>query len=183
MDRTDAELMRAIAAGDREAFCAFYDRHAGRAYALLSRLLPQGSDAEDVLQETFTQVWDRAGQYDPARATPLVWLLLIARSRARDLLRRQGRRPEVGGEAEPAVHADPAAALEQTDSRLRVCAALAQLPEEQLRALRLAFYGGLTHCEIADALALPLGTVKTRIRLGLARLRGLLQEPAEVPAP
>jgi RNA polymerase sigma-70 factor (ECF subfamily) len=183
MDRTDAELMRAIAAGETASFRAFYDRHAGRAYALLCRLLPQGSDAEDVLQETFCQVWDRAGQYDPARATPLVWLLLIARSRARDLLRRQCRRPEVADAAEPGVAADPGAGLEQTEARLRVCAALTRLPEEQLRALRLAFFGGLTHGEIAQALELPLGTVKTRIRLALARLRNLLQEPAEVPTP
>ncbi len=180
---SDQELLARIASGDREAFAAFYDRHAPRVLGLLVHLLHDRNEAEDLLQVTFFQVWSRAGQYDAARARPDVWLFLIARSRALDHLGRA--RPPVVEPAEDdlVTSADPASALERTEASHKVREALAQLPEEQRSAITLAFFGGLTHQQVARHQALPLGTVKTRIRLGMNRLRGLLRQPEEVSAP
>jgi RNA polymerase sigma-70 factor (ECF subfamily) len=180
MQRSDAELMQAIAANDAAAFAAFYDRHAPRVLGVLRRLLGQPGDAEDALQEAFWQVWERAERFDPGRSSPLVWLLLIARSRALDLLRRRGGERPIAAIAEPAGDADPGLPVERSEDRQRVRRALAAIPGEQRHAIDLAFFGGLTHDQIARRLGLPLGTVKTRIRLGLRRLRDLLCEQPEV---
>jgi RNA polymerase sigma-70 factor (ECF subfamily) len=170
-DTADQELIRAVAAGDAVAFAELYDRHAARVLGLLVRWLGDRGEAEDALQETFWHVWRRAARYDPGRAPPAVWLLLIGRSRALDRLRR--RRPEAAA-AEGADADDPAAALVEEESSRQVREALALLPEEQRSAILLAFYGGLTHEQVARRQAIPLGTVKTRIRLGMKRLRQLL---------
>ncbi len=180
MQRSDADMMQAIAAGYAAAFADFYDRHAPRALGLLRRLLGQPGDAEDVLQETFWQIWDRADRFDPSRSTPLVWLLLIARSRALDLLRRRGSERPAAAVVEPVYTGDPGRPLELWEDRQRVSRALAALPGEQRRVIDLAFFGGLTHDEIARRLGVPLGTVKTRIRRGLLRLRDLLRDHPEV---
>jgi RNA polymerase sigma-70 factor (ECF subfamily) len=171
----DEELLKRIAAGDSPAFAQFYDRHAPRVLGQLRQLLgPQ--QAEDVLQETFLQVWSRAHQYDPARAPALAWVALIARSRALDYLKR--RRPEgaLAPGQEPACLHDPAGLLERLEAGDRLRRALEQLPEAQRSAITLAALGGLTHDEVAREQGLPLGTVKTRIRLGMQRLRQLLGE-------
>jgi RNA polymerase sigma-70 factor (ECF subfamily) len=174
-DAPDHELLEAIKAGDRQAFAALYDRHAPRLLGLLARWLGDCGEAEDALQETFWHVWRRAEQYDPTRSPPIVWLQLIGRSRALDRLRR--RRPEAdpAAGARVAVPDDPAAALVADESSRQVREALALLPEEQRSAILLAFYGGLTHEQVAAHQAAPLGTVKTRIRLGMRRLRQLLE--------
>jgi RNA polymerase sigma-70 factor (ECF subfamily) len=182
MDTTDQYLIRRTAGGDADAFAELYDRHAARVLGLLLKLTGQRDDAEDLLQEVFSQVWRDAGKYDPARANPEVWLLLLARSRALDYLRR--RRPVNGSPPEAALvcETDPTQLLEKSEAAQRVRAALAVLPDEQRKAIQLAFYGGLTHEQIAQSLAVALGTVKTRIRLGMQRLRVMLGELREAPS-
>jgi RNA polymerase sigma-70 factor (ECF subfamily) len=171
----DDELLKRIASGDSPAFAAFYDRHAPRVLGLLRHML--GSEqAEDVLQETFLQVWSRAWQYDPARAPVLAWVSLIARSRALDHLKRHRREGALGPGQEPACWQDPCSLLERLEAGHRLRQALEQLPDNQRSAITLASLGGLTHDEVARTQGLPLGTVKTRIRLGMKRLRELLAE-------
>jgi RNA polymerase sigma-70 factor (ECF subfamily) len=182
MDTTDSQLLRRVAAGDKDAFAAFYDRHAPVVLGLLRRLLHQPGDADDVLQETFWQVWRQASTFDPARGAALGWVLMIARSRALDHLRRQRATAALGDASEPLSFAEAAAALERDEASAHLRAALACLPDEQRSALRLAFYGGLTHAEVARRQGIPLGTAKTRIRLAMCRLRDLLRPHYEVSA-
>jgi RNA polymerase sigma-70 factor (ECF subfamily) len=176
MQRTDQELLAAVAGGDRGAFAEYYDRHAPRVFALLQKWLGRSGAADDVLQETFWQVWRTAGRYDSLRAVPEAWLILIARSRATDHLR--GRRPEVplAAQDQPAVAADPSSALDRDEAAQRVRGALEQLSTEQREAIILTFFDGLTHDQIAQCQRIPLGTAKTRIRLAMERLRQLLLE-------
>jgi RNA polymerase sigma-70 factor, ECF subfamily len=171
MPSTAPELMARIARErDHAAFATFYDTLSPRVYGFLLRLLRNRTDADDVLQETFLQVWNQAGRFDPARANADGWVLMIARSRASDRLRK---RSGVNAESanEPAQHHDPAERLERADDAGRVGVALDHLPTEQRELIRLSFFDGLTHEQIARATSLPLGTVKTRIRLGMTRLR------------
>jgi RNA polymerase sigma-70 factor (ECF subfamily) len=177
MDCEDGELVRRMASGDSQALAAFYDRHAGRVLGLLLRLVPDRAEAEDLLQQTFWEVWTRAGQFDPARSRPTTWLLLIARSRGLDRARRRSATVGLAGVPEPVTRAEVSADLEQGETGRQVADALARLPEEQRQAIQLAFYGGLTHEQIARQLSLPLGTVKSRIRIGMQRLRELLPVP------
>jgi RNA polymerase sigma-70 factor (ECF subfamily) len=178
MTLSNTELVRRAASGDRDAFAALYDRLAPRVFGLLLRLLRNRGDAEDVLQETFLRVWDRAATFDPQRCPPDGWVLMIARCRAVDRLRR--RQPTPDDPAEPAADQPPDRELERQEDAGRLIAALAGLPAEQAEAIRLAFFGGLTHEQVARAQGLPLGTVKTRIRLGMIRLRDRLGAPTEV---
>jgi len=178
MTPSDVELMRRVAGGDREAFAALYDRLAPRVFGLALHLLRNRGDAEDVLQETFLRVWGRAATFDPRKCPPEGWVLMIARCRAVDRLRR--RQPTADDPAEPAAEEPPGRELERAEVAGRVAAALAGLPAEQAEAIRLAFFGGLTHEQVARALAVPLGTVKTRIRLGMIRLRDRLGARREV---
>jgi RNA polymerase sigma-70 factor (ECF subfamily) len=180
MNGSDQHLVSRIAEGDTDAFAAFYDRHVAAVFGLLLKLLGQRNDAEDVLQETFYQVWSRARQYDPARSDPRVWLLLIARSRALDHLRRRRIPAGTPGDGALVCECDPAQLLEQLEAAQGLREALTRLPEEQRSAICLAFYGGLTHEEVARSQAVALGTVKTRIRLGMQRLRRLLCPVPEV---
>lgn len=173
MAYSDEALLALIASGDRSAFAAFYERHAPRIMGLLARMLPRRAEAEDALQETFWQVWARAGDYNPGRASPIVWLVMMARSRAMDLLRK--RRRETTGlspEHEPGVVEDDP--IELRDNQYKTRNALGRLAEEQRSLISLAFYGGMTHEQIAVLKKMPLGTVKTRIRTGIRRMRELL---------
>ncbi len=174
MERSDVDLVQAMAAGDRDAFAELYDRYAHRVFALILRWVNSRADAEDVLQETFWQIWTQASRYDPTRAPPTGWVFLIARSRALDVLRR--RRPETGTAAvqTPVAVSNPSLAAECDESAERVNGALRTLPAEQRSAVCLAFLDGLTHEQVACRQGVPLGTVKTRIRLGMRRLRDLL---------
>jgi RNA polymerase sigma-70 factor (ECF subfamily) len=168
---TDADLIARIASDrDAAAFAALYDRLGPRVFGLLLKVLRNRADAEDVLQEAFLQVWNQAARFDPARSVPLGWVLMIARSRATDRLRKKSA---VTAESPPEVpHTpDPAAGLQATETAGRMGAALESLPADQAGPIRLAFFDGLTHEGIAVKLGIPLGTVKTRIRLGMARLR------------
>ena len=173
-------LITRIAAGDRDAFSRFYDLLAPTAYGLIRRVLRDPEAAAEVLQEVFWQVWREAPQYDPTRGSPEAWLVMRAKTRAIDRLRSIRRRDRTfvapvdesvaRSSDEPAEN--PAVVAED---RSLVQTALAQLPEPQRRVIELAFYDGLTQSEIAIRLGEPLGTVKTRARLGLERLRGALR--------
>jgi RNA polymerase sigma-70 factor (ECF subfamily) len=162
-------LIRRLVAGDQHALGDLYDKCAGLVNALALRVLRDAADAEDVVQEVFVQAWRQAARFDPARGTPEAWLCTIARSRALDRLRRRAARREESGEQAP-----PAVATPRNEEALAVRKALDGLSEVQRRALELAYYEGLTQSEIAARLGEPLGTVKTRIRSAMIRLRETL---------
>lgn len=182
--RRDAELLRLMTAGDARACAELFDRNGAAVFGLLLRILERRSEAEEMLQEVFFQVWSSAADYRPERAAPRSWLLMLARSRAIDRLRASRARREREVEAVRQARLDGypieqplgLARLESAERRRRVAAALAELPGEQRQAVELAFFGGLTHRGVAEALAAPLGTVKSRILLGLRRLRSALQD-------
>jgi RNA polymerase sigma-70 factor, ECF subfamily len=182
----DVTLLERIAAGDPRAFEALYDRHGGAAYSLALHITGDRGRAEDVTQEAFLSVWRSRERYDPARGAVKSWLLGVVRNRSIDDLRRHGRhaRHRASDEgleeyAEAAERTD-AQALLRDDARA-VREALDGLPPDQRAAIELAYFGGLSHTEIARALRVPVGTVKGRMRLGLEKLRGRLgaeREPA-----
>src|SRR5216683_2661519 len=171
---SSAALIAAIAAGDRDAFSRFYDLTAPMAFGLIRRVLRDPEAAAEVLQEVFWQVWQDAPRYDPKRGSPAAWLVMRAKTRAIDRLRSIRRRDrtfvapvdESVAQDSPDRAPDPAVVAED---RGLVQMALAQLPEPQRRVIELAFFEGLTQSEIAARLGEPLGTVKTRTRLGLDR--------------
>jgi RNA polymerase sigma-70 factor (ECF subfamily) len=181
---SDGELVTRIADRRQDALGVLYDRFAPLLLALTRRILGSASDAEEVLQETLLQVWAQAGRYDPRRSSVATWLVLLARSRAIDLLRSRRvreRAVEAAGDETQGVHASPEgpAAVWYEERRARVAAALAELPEEQRHVLELAFFGGMTQSEIAEATGIPLGTVKTRTLLAMRKLRLALREELE----
>ena len=180
----DVALMQAIASGDRDGLGALYDRHAKSVMGLCLRILANRSEAEETVADIFVELWDRADRYDPDRASPFVYLMNLTRSRAIDRLRRRRRQTSVLAEAatqEP--HA--ASPLPELDSAFRstihgerraiVRKALDALDARERRVVELSFFQGLTHREIAASLDEPIGTVKTRIRRGLIRLRDELR--------
>jgi RNA polymerase sigma-70 factor (ECF subfamily) len=176
MERTDQELLSMMAAGDRSAFGVFFDRYSSRVLGLLVKFVRRRQDAEDLLQATFCEAWRRAASFDPSRSRCDSWLLLIARSRALDHLRVRRPAAELTAVPEPATDHDLAGGLERVEASDRLHEALQRLPEEQQRAIKLAFFAGLTHEQIAGKLEVPLGTIKTRIRLGMNRLRDSLRD-------
>jgi RNA polymerase sigma-70 factor (ECF subfamily) len=180
----DLELLRRIATRDHAALAELYDRHSQLAYSLIMRILRSQSDAEDVLQETFVRVWLRADTYDPLRGSPAAWLLRIARNRAIDRLRARRAQPTVavppGADApsamEPITSDTPETALESHTTAGMVRTALAALTPAQRELIEAAFFEGYTHTALATRFGVPLGTVKTRIRTGLAALRDRLEQ-------
>ena len=168
------------AAGGAEAFRGFYRRYGSVVMALAMRMLRDRAEAEDVVQETFLELWRRTEAYDPRRASQATWAVVLARSRAIDRLRsRSSARRALDAERDdPPPPALPAEPVEAREDRARVQAAMAELPPEQRSAVELAFYEGLTHSQIAERLAEPLGTVKTRLRLAMEKLHTRLA-PAE----
>ena len=180
MTLAGAELIQKMAGGDRAAFAAFYDRYAPLVYPLIVRIVRGQAEAADVVQEVFWETWRTAGSYDPARGTPEAWLLTRARTRAIDRVRSIRRRSETFVDsAEPAPvarsEAPAAEAAVRAEGRGVLRSALGQLPEAQQEVIALAYYEGLTQTEIAQRLKQPLGTVKTRIRLALERLRATVK--------
>ena len=175
-DLSDEQLVARCAAGDRSALAAIYDRYATLVFSLVVRILGEGMAAEEATQDTFMALGRRAGDYSAERGRLLSWLLTIARNRAIDELRR-GRTRADAVEWSNAGPNQPG--LEDTSlPRVYVRRALALLPGAQREVLELAYYGGMTQQEIAEYLSVPLGTVKTRMRLGLQRLRTALDELA-----
>jgi len=174
--QADQASLERIARGDQGAFAELYDRHARLVYSLALRILQERADAEDVVQEVFSQVWAQAGRYDPSRGAVAAWMLMLTRSRAIDRLRAKRSRPEAAAAADEAESvADLSAAqdveLLSAEQVTRLHRALADLPDAQRTALELAYYEGLTHVEVAARLGEPLGTVKTRIRQAVIKLR------------
>ena len=172
MDESPPALLRRLAAGEQAALGEFYDRFAGLVNAVALRILRDVQEAEDVVQEVFVQIWRQAARYDPSRGSPEAWVSILARTRSIDRLRARlvRRPPSPHGEGQVAA-ATPANAADA----LAVRAALADLPVDQRRVLELAYFEGLSQTEIAARLAQPLGTVKTRTRTAMIRLREALE--------
>jgi RNA polymerase sigma-70 factor, ECF subfamily len=172
-------LIRRMALGDSEAFAQFYDRYAALAFALILRIVRDRTDASEVLQDVFWEAWQAATAYDPTRGTPEAWVAIRARARAIDRVRSLRRRNEIFvAPAEEGLTADTGAGSnpgEGLEDRGLVRSALAQLSDVQREVIELAYYDGLTQTEIAQRTKQPLGTVKTRIRLGLERLREVVR--------
>jgi RNA polymerase sigma-70 factor (ECF subfamily) len=174
----DLHLLAGVVAGDAAALAQLFDRHSPVVCGLLARMLGHHGEAEEVLQEVFLWLWRNPERYDPARSSLRGWLLVLARSRALDVLRsarsRRLREEEVGRETPVSYQPVPLAGIAERERRRRVAAALDTLPREQRRCLELAFFSGLSHSQIASELDQPLGTVKSRIQLGMAKLRTAL---------
>jgi RNA polymerase sigma-70 factor, ECF subfamily len=151
----DEELMQLVYTGQAAAFEVIYDRHADAAFSLAYRMCGQRALAEDVVQEAFLSLWRSRTRYDRNRGSVRTWVLGVVHNRAIDALRRRDEAREIRD-------------------------ALEQLPDEQSRVIELAYFGGLTHVQIASMLNAPVGTVKGRMRLGLAKMRMTLGDPAEV---
>ena len=180
----DRTLVLSMRGGDERALAALYDRHSPALLGLVMRIVRDRADAESVLMKVFLQVWRSAGTFDAERGSVVGWLATIARSRAldqvRSSVRRERREPmQVDSETplvlvDTSAAGDPGAAVEAQETRRAVQRALESLQPGQRTAIELAFFEGLTHVEVAERLAEPLGTVKTRIRLGMIKLRELL---------
>lgn len=177
-----AALIRAVATSrDRAAFAALFSHYAPRVKAFLQRRGADTAQAEELAQETLLAVWRKADQFDPRRATAAAWIFAIARNLRIDVLRRTRRAvpalaPDPTDDPPPSMPADAFLIADQRARRLRE--AIAALPAEQSEALRLAYFDERSHSEMESALAIPLGTVKSRLRLALARLRAALGEDA-----
>jgi RNA polymerase sigma-70 factor (ECF subfamily) len=178
----DVELIQAIAARDEAALARLYDRYRVILFGLLMRILNNREEAEDVLQEVFLQVWRKAGDFDENRGRPFTWLVTLGRSRGIDRLRTLSAREravEAGAREASEEISDAASDAFKSEQRDLVNDALAQLPDEQKRPLMLAYFDGLTQSEIATRLGAPLGTVKTRMRTGMLKLREQLAGKGE----
>jgi RNA polymerase sigma factor (sigma-70 family) len=179
---SDEALVALVARGDEDALAELYDRVGRIAYGLALRVLRDERHAEDAVQEAFLQVWRSAATFRAERAKASTWILTLVHRRAVDLVRREERR-----QADPLTDDSAAGtAPEETDEaawlrfeRERVQVALKQLPDVQREALELAYYGGFSQSELADRLGVPLGTIKSRMFAGLARLRELLDDSTQ----
>ncbi len=179
----DRALLRAVAAGDKEALRQLYTRHSAVLFALALRVLTDRAEAEDVLQEAFVQIWKTAGSFDEGRGRPLGWLIMLTRSRAIDRLRSRKTRSRVAESmakdtSQTAGSTTPADEALASEAQRTVRNALKSLPSEQRIPIEMAYFGGLTQFEIAQQLSQPLGTVKTRMRSGMMRLREQLGSAA-----
>src|SRR3954465_13927654 len=195
--RTDADLVAEVAAGNSDALAELYDRHADPLYRAAYRRLGDRQLAEEVLQDTFLALWNRAELFDETQGSLRAWLGTIARNRSIDRLRASGRRPApaplsgladdddervMGRISQEALIAsgtrpvDPVLEADRAEVRVAVQAALAGMPDSERRALEMAYFEDLTQSEIATRLGWPLGTVKTRTRRGLFRLRAVLAD-------
>ena len=181
----DGKLITLVANSDSNALSELYDRYNRLVFSLALRIVGDQAASEEITQDVFLRIWKKAETYQPEQAKLSTWLTSIARYRSIDLLRRRGVRPESNSVSWPelsysAIPSTDGRGPEENASRSlqgeRVRAALEQLPKEQLQALSLAYYQGFSHSQIAEELDIPLGTIKTRIRLGMQKLRQMLQE-------
>jgi len=177
----DAELLRQIAGGDRSAFAEFYDRHSTLMFSVASKILNDAAEAEDVLQEAFLQIWEKAGKFDPNLGKASSWAAILVRNKAVDKIRASRRRTRLAEEAgtESAIAAEVADTvndrLQGHEQAKLIQTAIVGLPGEQRQAIELAYFSGLTQDEISKKLNTPLGTIKARIRRGLLKLRDQLE--------
>ena len=172
-----AEALAAVAQGDRRAFHDVYQRTSAKLYGVCCRILGEGQDAEDALQEAYVNVWRRAGRFDASRASPITWLAAVARNTAIDRLRARRNRTtapidEAFEVADDRPRAD--ALLEQAGESRRLHGCLGELPDRDGALIRTAFLEGATYPELAERAAEPLGTIKSRIRRALIKLRDCL---------
>jgi RNA polymerase sigma-70 factor (ECF subfamily) len=180
----DPNLLALVAKGDQQAFSQLYDHSSTLLFTLAVRILENREEAAELLQDVYLEVWRKVSRYDVGRGTPVAWLVTLTKSRAIDRLRARaarGYRATNSLEAGTAAQvADPSPSPLETQAnqelRLAVGAAVAGLPQAQQQAIELAYYEGLSHTEIAERLNQPLGTVKTRIKLGMSKLRESLQQ-------
>lgn len=177
----EIELLRRIGQGDRTCFAQLYDRFSSAVFSAAYRIVNNQQAAEDVLQEVFLQVWEKAALYDPARGKPLTWAITLARNKAIDRLRATQRRGRLQNslehDAEVSDQFDGRSSFDAVDLLEKgklVGEAMRKLPHEQREALELAFFSGLTQSEIAEHLHEPLGTIKARIRRGMLKLKSVL---------
>jgi RNA polymerase sigma-70 factor, ECF subfamily len=181
----DADLIARAAGGDERAMAQLYDRYGQVLYAVASRIVGQRADAEEVVLDSFAQAWREATRFDTTRGSVAGWLTTIARSRALDLVRARNRRERITATAaaerpdtSPAMggwRVDPSSGVDLAERRTQVQLALESLSPPQRRAIELAFFEGLSQSEIAERLQEPLGTIKTRVRLGMQKLRECLR--------
>jgi RNA polymerase sigma-70 factor (ECF subfamily) len=174
--RDDTALLRAVAARDKDAFRQLYTRHSPLLFSLAVKILSDRAEAEDVLQETFVQVWKTAASFDDQRGKPLGWFIMLTRSRAIDRLRSRKTRTRLAEsarkeETQITTSRTPVDDAVLSEAQRTVRDALDKLPDDQRVPIELAYFGGLTQFEIAQKLSQPLGTVKTRIRAGMIQLR------------
>lgn len=180
----DPTLLARVAKGDHQAFSQLYDHSSTLLFTLAVRILGTHEEAAELLQDVYLEVWRKVSRYDVGRGTPIAWLITLTKSRAIDRLRARTAR---GHHAAGSVEAGTATQLTdegpspfetKADQELRtaVITAVAGLPQAQQQAIELAYYEGLSHTEIASRLNQPLGTVKTRIKLGMSKLREVLQQ-------
>jgi len=186
VQRDDERLISLIAQSHEQALAQLYDRYSHLVFSIAVAIVEDSLTAEEITLDVFTRVWQKAGSYQSELAKVRTWLTHITRHHAIDVLRRRSVRPDYYAVSWDQVH--PNTVLNGQDSqelvevalrREQVCAAIAQLPEDQRQALILAYYGGLTQLEIAEALKQPLGTIKTRLRLAMQKLGKALQAEQE----
>ncbi len=186
---TDSALLEFVAAGDHASLDELHRRYSGVLLATAFRVLNNTRDAEEVVQEAFVQIWEKAGVYDVERGKPLTWAMTLTRNKAIDRLRRIQRRHRLHDEIEEEaqiwdriVENDSCDQAVSHETQAMVRSAVIQLSPDQRRAIELAFFAGLSHTEISELLSLPAGTVKGRIRLGLEKLRRDLEPALEATA-
>jgi RNA polymerase sigma-70 factor, ECF subfamily len=173
-DRDDAEALERLRDNDQEALAVLYDRYGRLAYALAYRVVGSAADAEDVVQESFLTLWRQSARFDRARGSVRSYLMTIVHRRAIDAVRRRAGRPQVQLDASdfvPSTARGPEDLASMSEERARVRGALNELPGDQRRAIEFTYFGGLTIAEMAKREKIPVGTAKSRIRLGLERMR------------
>jgi RNA polymerase sigma-70 factor (ECF subfamily) len=180
-EESQVRLLRRIAAKDRQALAEFYDQVAVPLFSTATRILGDAHEAEEVVQDVFVQFWEKSATFDAALGSPLHWALRITRNRAIDRLRARQRRAKLAAQFQEnfeAVAGGPSAvptAGLDAEAVVQIRSIVGHLPADQRQAIEMAFFGGLTHTEIAETLGEPLGTVKARIRRGMLKLRESLQ--------
>ena len=177
----DLELFRRIVARDRAAFAEFYDRHVTRLYSVAQKILNDPTEAQDVVQDAFLQIWEKAANFDPNLGQPSYWVVTLVRNKAIDRIRASVRRAKLADDAgaESALVTGSAESAHESlhgqEKAGLIRSALVDLPADQRHAIELAFFSGLTQHEISAQLSQPLGTIKARIRRGLLKLRDQLE--------
>ena len=175
------DYIRRCASRDESALGVLYDESSQLTYTIAMRILQDEADAAEVVLDVYKQVWDRAARFDEQRGSAAAWIVILARSRAMDRRRSRTARMRAAATLEElpdviSTEASPESLAIASQSSRSMMRALAEVPTHQRQALELAFFAGLSHSEIAEQLGEPLGTVKTRIRLAVARLRELLKD-------
>ena len=181
---SDAQLFEEITKRKTSAFSALYDRHSPRLYGLALKMLKVQTLAEDVLQDLFLDVWQNAKKFDHTKGEPLAWLMILCRNRCIDKLRAKEKKARRSGSiSEDAMQniasnesKDPLETVHYNEVQRTVTSALAQLPADQRLVIEMAYFRGLSQSEIAAELQIPLGTIKTRVRLGMQKLRSLIKK-------